>query len=267
MTDIVAPANESLFSGNRLVGRAGSAAMRRMVVAIHDVAPCFEKETERLIALAEGVTRRPPAMLVVPDHWKGDAIQRGGTFAQRLRIWADGGAEIVLHGWSHRDDARHEDWADRFRARHMTAGEGEFLGLSTEEARDRLKRGRDLLEDILGQPVRSFVAPAWLYGPGARAALRECGFALAEDHMRVWNPATGQRIAGGPVISWASRSSARIAASLLFARAAPLLLARQELVRIALHPGDAHVPGLMRSIERTLTHFAQRREVVRYADL
>lgn len=267
MTNIVAPAKVSLFSGNRLASRARAVCARRLIVSIHDVAPVFEAETETLNALAERITGRPPAMLVVPDHWKGGAIRQGDAFARRLRDWAGGGTEIVLHGWSHRDEARHERRADRFRARHMTAGEGEFLGLSTEEARDRLKRGRDLLEDITGRPIRAFVAPAWLYGEGARAALGECGFALAEDHMRVWNPATGQRLAGGPVISWASRSPGRIASSLLFARAAPILLARQELVRIALHPGDAHVPSLMRSIERTLTHFAQRREAVRYADL
>lgn len=206
-------------------------------------------------------------MLVVPDHWKGGAVRPGGAFARRLRGWADAGAEIVLHGWSHRDDVRHERWSDRFRARHMTAGEGEFLGLSREAAQERLTRGRDLLEDIIGRPVSAFVAPAWLYGPGARAALGECGFALAEDHMRVWNPATGRRIAGGPVISWASRSPARIASSLLFAQVAPLLLAREALVRIALHPGDAAVPSLVRSIERTLTHFSRCRKVVRYADL
>ena len=135
------------------------------------------------------------------------------------------------------------------------------------EAHARLTRGRALLEDIIGKPVTAFIAPAWLYGDGAREALGECGFSIAEDHMRVWNPMTGERLAQGPVISWASRSRTRIASSLLFATVAPALLARQPLVRIALHPGDATVPSLMRSIEKTLQHFAQHREVVRYADL
>ena len=85
--------------------------------------------------------------------------------------------------------------------------------------------------------------------------------------MRVWNPQTGALMGYGPVISWASRSRIRIASSLLFARIAPLILGQQKLVRIALHPGDAHVPALMRSIERTIRHFAQRREVCHYADL
>ena len=207
------------------------------------------------------------AMLVVPDHWRGNTVRTASPFAQKLRRWSDAGVEMILHGWSHRDDADHEGWKNRFRAKHMTAGEGEFLGLSRVEAHARLTRGRALLEDITGKPVNAFIAPAWLYGDGARDALNECGFTIAEDHMRVWNPATGQRLAKGPVISWASRSHTRIMSSLLFAELAPVLLARQELVRIALHPGDATVPSLMRSIERTLRHFARGREVVRYADL
>lgn len=247
---------------------AADASKRRMAVSIHDVSPVFEGRIERLIALAEpsiGVDRL--SMLVVPHHWQGDAILAGGAFARRLRRWSEEGVEIVLHGWSHRDDVRHPGWRDRFRARHMTAGEGEFLGLSRHDACRRLQDGRTLLEDIIGKPVTAFVAPAWLYGAGAREALGDCGFTIAEDHMHVWNPATGRRLARGPVISWASRSRARIASSLAFARVAPVLLARQELVRIALHPGDAAVPALVRSIDRTLQHFASHREAIQYAEL
>lgn len=241
---------------------------QKMLVAIHDVAPAFEPQVDRLLALSEAVTGPGRlAMLVVPDHWSGGTLKPGSSFATRVRSWSDAGIEMILHGWSHRDDSSHDRRADAFRARHFTAGEGEFLGLRRVEARDRLMRGRALLEDIVGKPVNAFIAPAWLYGKEAKAALGDCGFTMAEDHMRVWNPANGRRMGRGPVISWASRSQARIASSLLFASAAPVLLARQQLIRIALHPGDAGVPALVRSIDRTLRHFGQRREVVRYADL
>ncbi|MGD9811196.1 MAG: DUF2334 domain-containing protein [Sphingobium sp.] len=265
-----ADANSALPSSSRTAaGAAADAPNRKLVVSIHDVAPPFEGEVDRLIALASPVVGSGRlAMLVVPDHWRGGCVvHRDSAFAQRVRRWADEGIEIILHGWSHRDETRHEKWRDSFRARRMTAGEGEFLGLSYHEARDRLQRGRALLEDITGRPVAGFVAPAWLYGQGARDALADCGFTMAEDHLRIWNPASGQRMAGGPVISWASRSRARIASSLVFAGAAPMLLSRQPLVRIALHPGDVHVPALVRSIGRTLRHFAAGREAVRYAEL
>jgi hypothetical protein len=74
-------------------------------------------------------------------------------------------------------------------------------------------------------------------------------------------------LARGPVITWASRSRARIASSLAFAAAAPALLSSLTTVRIGVHPGDVSVPELRRSISTTVTHFASRRRVTGYSDL
>lgn len=263
----------SLSEGSDAAGPHGASAAwatggRGLVLAIHDVSPKFTDRIDRLVELIAPLTGAAScAMLVVPDHWREAPIRPGSDFSRRLRDWSDAGIEMMLHGWCHRDESVHEGWSARFRARHFTAGEGEFLGLSREEATARLTDGRALLEDVLGKPVTGFVAPAWLYSEGALKALAECGFTLAEDHMHVWNPTTGAVLAKGPVISWASRSKSRIASSLMFARVAPLLLARQRLVRIALHPGDVTVPSLVESIRRTIGHFAEGREVMRYAAL
>ena len=35
-------------------------------------------------------------------------------------------------------------------------------------------RAAALIEDIIGRPIDGFVAPAWLYGPGAIEALADC---------------------------------------------------------------------------------------------
>jgi predicted deacetylase len=239
-----------------------------LLVSIHDVSPKFESQVDRLIAL---VTRRMDvprlAMLVVPDHWGEAPIVPGSAFATRLRDWADQGVEMFLHGWYHRDVAEHRNAADRFRARHMTAGEGEFLGLDQATAARRMRDGKALLEDVLGRPLAGFVAPAWLYGPGALAAAKDCGFALLEDHMRVWSPVTGATLCRGPVITWASRSRSRIASSLAVAAAARALLPRRRGMRLAVHPGDVGVPALVSSIDRTIGALARGGRFGRYADL
>ena len=49
------------------------------------------------------------AMLVVPNHWGDAPIVPGSPFATRLRAWADAGIEMFLHGFFHRDDARHAE--------------------------------------------------------------------------------------------------------------------------------------------------------------
>lgn len=149
----------------------------------------------------------------------------------------------------------------------MTAGEGEFLGLDREEAARRMRDGRELLEDIMGKPVAGFIAPAWLYGPGALDALATQGFPIAEDHMKVWHPPSGRILARGPVITWASRSRGRIASSLFFAALARRALAGLPVLRLAVHPGDTGVPALLESIDRTLDVLARTRRVIRYSDL
>ncbi|HEU4959287.1 MAG TPA: polysaccharide deacetylase family protein [Sphingomonas sp.] len=240
---------------------------RRLLVSVHDVGPKFEAEVDALAGRLTGLLGRARfAMLVVPDHWGEAPLAADKRYQAKLRRWAEAGVEMFVHGWFHRDDSRHSGALARVKARHMTAGEGEFLGLERAEALRRMRDGRRLIEDATGRAVAGFVAPAWLYGDGARAALGEAGFALAEDHLRVWRPGDGAVLAKGPVITWASRSGPRIASSLLVAG-----VARQvwpwATVRIAVHPGDTRVPRLLDSIDRTIGAFAATHRVGRYGEL
>ena len=173
---------------------------------------------------------------------------------------------MFVHGWFHRDNATHTGLAG-IKARTMTASEGEFLGLTQAEAARRMADGRALVEDVIGRPATGFIAPAWLYGPGAKAALAASGFALAEDHFRVWEPASGRVLARGPVITWASRSRPRQLSSRMVAALARRALHQQRVVRLAVHPGDTSVPSLGASIAATIHAFAVRRPAKRYADL
>src|SRR6185295_12802946 len=122
----------------------------RLFVSIHDVAPCFESEVDRLIGRLTPYSGGRIALLVVPDHWGQSPIIPGSSFGSRLRGWANGGFEIFLHGFFHRDSAVHERAVDRLRSRWLTAGEGEFLGLGRKAARERIERGRGLIESITG---------------------------------------------------------------------------------------------------------------------
>ncbi|MEO6092223.1 MAG: polysaccharide deacetylase family protein [Novosphingobium sp.] len=247
---------------------AASMMSRRLLLAIHDVGPRFESAIDRLRDhLGQHAALEKVALLVVPDHWGEAPITAGGKFATRLRSWAAAGSEIFVHGWQHRDTQVHRTWLARFRASHMTAGEGEFLGLDYHAARALMERGRDLIEDITGRPVAGFIAPAWLYGGQATRALADCGFAIAEDHTKVWQPVSGQVLARGPVITWASRSPARVASSLLAARVLTPLLRHARVARVGVHPGDTAVPAIMMSIDRTVASLAETHCPARYADL
>ena len=227
--------------------------MKRLLASIHDVSPRFEPEVDALFDRLSGLLGGPRlAMLVVPDYEDGAPLAASRAYAAKLRGWADAGVEMFLHGWCHRDDAARKG----FMQKHMTAGAGEFAQLTKAEAARRLSDGRKTVEDVIGRPVAGFIAPAWLYSEGAKQAIAEAGFDLAEDHLHVWQPASGNTVARGPVITWASRSPSRILSSLLVAaaaRAAPWALSN---ARIAVHPGDTTKPELLRSIDATFARFA-----------
>lgn len=242
--------------------------MGRLLLSIHDVGPRFEAEVDLLLErLSRHVGVGELAMLVVPNHWGEHPVGVHSPFAARLRGWADAGASMFAHGWFHKDMTVHSHAVARFKARHMTAGEGEFLGLDGAVAARRMGEARDLIEQITGKPVAGFIAPAWLYGAPVIDALARSGFALAEDHIKVWHPPSGRVLARGPVITWASRSRARIASSLLAARLLPPLLRHAPVARVAVHPGDAHQPILLASIDRALRQLARTHVPARYGDL
>ena len=239
-----------------------------LLVSIHDVSPRFETAIDGLLdRLSAQLSGLHFAMLVVPDHWHDAPLAKAAAFGARLRGWAEAGVEMFLHGFYHRDEAMHKGVVHGFKARHMTAGEGEFLGLDRNEALRRMREGRAIVEDTIGMPVAGFIAPAWLYGAGALAALAEAGFAMAEDHMRVWRPSDGAMLAKGPVVTWASRSPARIASSLAFAALARPLLTPLSALRVAVHPGDVMVPALLGSIDRTIDAALRTRRSAHYSEL
>ncbi len=240
-------------------------AERLLLASIHDVSPRFEREVDFLASELEPFVGSNFAMLVIPDHWGSCPIHSGSPFASRLRSWADNGIEMFLHGFYHRDRRRHRG-LNRLRARFLTDHEGEFLGLSRHEAATRIANGRALIEDIIGRPVAGFVAPAWLYGDGAREALIETGLAISEDRWRVWSPRDGRLLARGAVITWASRTRSRLASSI--AAAAVLgRLAPQHVLRIGVHPGDCRSPALMNSIRSTFARASRDRRPAHYSDL
>lgn len=236
---------------------------RLLLASIHDVGPRFAPQVD---ALAERLDRLLGAvrfaMLVVPDHWDAAPLAADAAYSRRLRGWADAGVEMFVHGWNHRDPA-----PAGFAATHLTAGEGEFAALAEAEALARMRRARAVVEDAIGRPAAGFIAPAWLYSGGAHAALATAGFALAEDHFRVWRPADGAVLTRGPVITWASRSPWRRRSSLAVAALARTVLNGQRTVRVAVHPGDTSEPVLLASIDATISALAKGRHVGRYADL
>lgn len=241
---------------------------RRLLASIHDVTPYHLHRLETLVPLVEAVVGTGRfALLVVPDFHRESRIDQNTAFAKRLRGWADNGCDIFLHGFTHLDDTAHSSVAAQLKAKFLTASEGEFLGLSYYDASRKLIDGRKMVEDIIGRPVNGFIAPAWLYSHASLRAIEHQGFALCEDHFRVWNPQNQRILARGPVVTYASRTPTRLLSSLVWSRIATVALSRSETVRFAVHPNDADAPELVTEINRALRAFCSSHTPSAYHEL
>ncbi len=210
---------------------------RAVCIAVHDVAPATWPQCEVLFDLLHRLGAPPATLLVVPDHHRRGSVERDLGFVRAIDRRIAGGDEIALHGYHHVDDGPvpHSplEWLTR---RVLTASEGEFSALTEHEATLRIDAGLRLFER-LQWPVTGFVAPAWLLGDGARAALAKTRLRYTSTHAHLETLVDGRRIAA-PAISASARSAWRRWSSRHWLGFARVALRDTPLVRVALHPSD-----------------------------
>jgi uncharacterized protein len=242
--------------------------MKHLLLSIHDVTPHHFERVKSIHDLLQdlGVGNRY-AMLVVPDFWHQWPLEQYREFVQWIGDRAQEGVEIILHGFTHRDETTHLSRFKAWKAKTLTAREGEFYGLSEKSATKRLRQGVQVLQDQCDIKVQGFVAPAWLYSDGTRMALHDLGFQFAEDHWRVWSPNRGKVLCRGPVISYASRSEGRIRSSLFWSKIASWLLRPLPVLRLAIHPHDLDCDRLVKEIKRIIVQQTRERALCHYAEL
>lgn len=211
---------------------------RAVCIAIHDVAPATWPRCEVLFDLLRRVGAPPATLLVVPDYHRRGSVERDLAFVRAIDRRIARGDEIALHGFHHLDDgpAPHAplEWVTR---RMLTASEGEFSALTEHEATLRIDAGLRAFER-LQWPVAGFVAPAWLLGDGARAALAKTRLRYTSTHAHLVRLDDGRRIAA-PAVSASARNAWRRWTSRQWLRLARIALRDAPLVRVALHPADA----------------------------
>jgi predicted deacetylase len=236
------------------VDRAGASHSRALCIAVHDIAPATWPQCAALLDMLDELGAPPATLLVVPDYHRRGRADADAGFRRAIEARLARGDEVALHGYFHLDDGPPPrtpgDW---LRRRHLTAGEGEFAALSDAQAGTRIADGLNMFER-LGWPVRGFVAPAWLLGAGARAALRRTALHYTSTHTHLEVPAAELRVRA-PVISASTRSAWRRWASRHWLSAARRTHADAPLLRVALHPADARHPEILdawRSLLRPL---------------
>lgn len=233
-----------------------------LCVVLHDVAEQTREACERVMRAVREVAEVPLTLLAVPRfHHETPSPAFEAWLGDRER----GGDELALHGWSHLDEGTPRDWLDKLRRQHYTRGEGEFWALTQAEAAERIARGQAWFARH-GWALHGFVAPAWLLGPGARAALAGSGIAYTSTLRHIDWLHGGGRITSQSLV-YSTSSAWRRASSVLWNG----LVARSEhanpVMRIELHPRDADWAPIRRSWQRVLGRELEARRAVTVASL
>ena len=233
-----------------------------LCVVLHDVADATLGACARLIRAIDEVAPVPLTLLAVPRyHHAEPSPQLERWIGERSR----GGDEIALHGWTHLDEGVPRNRIDSLRRRHYTRNEGEFWDLDAGEATRRLQAGIDWFERN-GWPLRGFVAPAWLLGPGAWQALGETRFAYTSTLRHIHPLPNAGRITSQSIV-YSTSSAWRRQSSALWARLVARALRANPVLRLELHPRDADHPIVRRSWQRLLERQLREREALTVAQI
>jgi predicted deacetylase len=244
------------------------APAKTLIVSLHDAHPGSQAAiAEQLAFLAErgvGAT----SVLVVPDFHHGAPVAKDGGFCAAVSGWQNDGHEIVLHGYFHdRRESPRENLATLFWTRLYTSREAEFLDLPLDEARVRLRRGRELFAER-GWHAQGFIAPTWLMAPRLPALLGELGFTYTNRLRDILPLArTGPAPIPSQSLCYSTRAGWRRVASGIWNKRLFGKLRETNLIRLSLHPRDLEFPLLRRQIDQIVRAALKRGfEPSTYAD-
>ncbi|MFN8121141.1 MAG: DUF2334 domain-containing protein [Thermoleophilia bacterium] len=223
---------------------------RRLIVAIHNVAPATLPECRGLRGIVEEVLGPVPVSLLVVPRYHGDA--RWTAPARSWLQWREGrGDEIVLHGLDHLD--------------RRGGDGGEFHpGLGAAGIGRRLREAVEALGHQ-GLEAHGFIAPAYLHPAILDAGCDATGLEWWATRGRLRAPGVVEHL---PSLGLGASTAARRVLSPAAARLAATVLAPCAAVRLDLHPADLRHPRLTAAIRPLLIALARQWRIpARHRDL
>lgn len=240
---------------------------RFLVVVLHDVAPARWAGCRRVLAQVERVARQAGvelkvSLLVVPNLHGAPATP---GFVRWLRRLSASGHELVLHGWTHRDESPAVGgFFDHALRRWYTAGEGEFAALTQDQAAARLALGKAWAQRER-LPMRGFVAPAWLLSAAAWDAVAEAGFDYTCTLTQIVSLPERHALHARSLV-FSTRSGWRRLASVAWNAVLGRWQRDAPLLRLELHPADADHALIRRCWSRLLAQGLRDRRWLRLAE-
>lgn len=235
-----------------------------LIVSIHDVSPLTQGAVEVMIQdLGQsGVPRT--SLLVIPNHHHKAPMAEDAGFQEWLREKVRNGHEVVLHGYFHKRPPSDSGLASKLVTEHYTAGEGEFYDLTEAAATERLEKAKTEFATAGFRPT-GFIAPAWLLGNEAEAAVKKAGFGYTTRLKNFKDLASGRETPSQSLV-WSVRSGWRRQVSLWWNAWLASRLAGNPLLRVGLHPPDWTHPQIKAQALDLIRAALAGREVLTYDD-
>jgi len=129
--------------------------MRPFLVCIHDATPAYTRETRMMIRDLAPLLGRRLSLGVVPNWCRKWPL---AAYPEYCRLIQGASDELLLHGYFHQ---RQRGWGP---TTLLAEGSDEMNGLDVQETQYTLERGQSVFTEVLGEPARGFLAPAWQQG-------------------------------------------------------------------------------------------------------
>jgi predicted deacetylase len=242
---------------NQAAIRAEAGAPRpALLVSVHDVSPLTLEQSRRAVdlALLAGVPVSALTLLVIPRHEDRTAIDEDAGACAWLANLASDGADLVMHGYTHRMTGRCYSPHGLVWAHGFARGQGEFYRSDASDTKMRLDRGRAILRRAgLEVATASFVPPAWLLSRQARDVIRAEGF---DFHEELGGIVAKSGLHARRLVGWGSLTAVEARATAWWAAIQRGRSARDT--RLAIHPADMARPATVASIRACLANFLVR---------
>ena len=206
------------------------------IVSLHDVSPASWPLYRDFIDWLDRRGGIRSSLLMVPDFHRRAPVRNNAAFCRALDERQRLGDELVLHGYTHTDEAPPPRFPREILRRRILTHEGEFAALDWEESTRRIQAGLALCREF-GWRVEGFVPPGWMSNPHSERAINEGGFRYRTDNQALYALPEGHRFEM-PTLVMSSRSAWR---RRLFAALNRRRLNRYRdaaMIRLALHPVD-----------------------------
>ena len=154
--------------------KSQTAQRRALVVSLHDVSPMTRAGCAAILAELRALGVPAVSLLVIPDHHHRAPMLADAEFGPWLRAQAAAGMRSSSTGTiTNARVAMARACATKATTRFYTADEGEFYDLDRASATALVDQGARGISTNSASPTAGFIAPAWLLGREAEAALRE----------------------------------------------------------------------------------------------